>query len=93
MILLPQGAVCVCAQMCLTLCDPVYSSPPGSFLSMGFPRQEYWSWLPLPLPGNLPDPGTEPTSLTSPALAGGFFTMHNLGSPQGVTMSQTAQAG
>ena len=43
-------------------------------LSMGFSRQEYWSGLPRPPPGDLPDPGTEPTSLTSPSLAGGFFT-------------------
>ena len=43
-------------------------------LSMGFPRQEYWSGLPCPPPGDLPDPGIEPTSLTSPALAGRFFT-------------------
>ena len=42
--------------------------------SMGFSRQEYWSGLPLPSPGDLPNPGTEPTSLMSPALAGGFFT-------------------
>ena len=40
----------------------------------GFSRQEYWSELPCPLPGDLPDPGTEPSPLTSPALAGGFFT-------------------
>ena len=33
-----------------------------------------WSRLPLPTPGDLPDPGIEPASLTSPALAGGFFT-------------------
>ena len=39
-------------------------------LSMGCPRQEYWSGLPRPSPGDLPDPGIEPTS---PALAGGFF--------------------
>ena len=43
-------------------------------LSMGFPRQEYWSGLPCPPPGDLPDPGIEPASLTSPALAGRFFT-------------------
>ena len=43
-------------------------------LPMGFSRQEYWSGLPCPPPGDLPDPGIEPTSLTSPALAGGFFT-------------------
>ena len=43
-------------------------------LSMGFSRQEYWSGLPCPPPRDLPNPGTEPTSLKSPALAGGFFT-------------------
>ena len=43
-------------------------------LSMGFSRQEYWSGLPFPSPGDLPDPGIEPASLMSPALAGGFFT-------------------
>ena len=43
-------------------------------LSMGFSRQEYWSGLPCPPPGDLPDPGIEPTSLMSPALAGGFIS-------------------
>ena len=38
---------------------------------MGFPRPEYWSELPFPSPGDLPDPGIEPAS---PALAGGLFT-------------------
>ena len=60
--------MCVCTkslQLCLTLCN---SMAP---LSMGFPRQEYWSGLPFPSPGHLPDPGIEPVS---PALAGGFFT-------------------
>ena len=42
-------------------------------LSMGFPRQEYWSELPFPTPGTLPNPGIKPTSLMSPALASGFF--------------------
>ena len=41
---------------------------------MGCSRQESWSGLPCPLPGDLPNPGIEPTSLISPALAGGFFT-------------------
>ena len=41
---------------------------------MGFSRQEYWSVVPFPPPGDLPDLGTEPASLMSPALAGGFFT-------------------
>ena len=43
-------------------------------LSMGFSRQEYWSGLPFPPPGDLPNPGTEPMFLVFPALAGGFFT-------------------
>ena len=40
---------------------------------MGFSRQEYWSGLPFPPPGDLPDTGIEPTPLMSPALAGRFF--------------------
>ena len=43
-------------------------------LSVAFSRQECWSGLPCPSPGDLPDPGVEPASLTSPALASGFFT-------------------
>ena len=41
---------------------------------MGFSKQEYWSGLPFPPPGDLPNPGIQPASLISPALAGGFFT-------------------
>ena len=63
--------VCVRAQLCLTLCDPMICSPPGLYLCF---RQEYWSGLPCPSPGDLPNPGIESASLTSPALAGGFFT-------------------
>ena len=43
-------------------------------LPMEFSRQEYWSGLPFPCPGDLPNPGIEPMSLVSPALAVGFFT-------------------
>ena len=43
-------------------------------LSMEFPRQEHWSGSPFPTPGDLPNPGIEPESLTSPALADRFFT-------------------
>ena len=43
-------------------------------LPMGFCRQEYWSGLPCSPPGDLLDPGIEPMSLKSPALAGSFFT-------------------
>ena len=42
-------------------------------LSLGFSRQQYWSGLQWPPPGELPNPGIEPTSLMSPALAGGLF--------------------
>ena len=48
-------------------------------LSMGFPRQEYWSGLPFSPPGDLPDPGIKPAS---PALAGDFFTTQPSGKPQ-----------
>ena len=50
-------------------------------LSVGFSRQDYWSGLPFPLPGDLSDPGTEPESPASPALAGGFFTTEPVGKP------------
>ena len=50
-------------------------------LSMRFFRQEYWSGLPFPTPGDLPDPRIEPTSLASPTLAGGFFSTPPHGKP------------
>ena len=53
------------AQSCLTLCDPMGSSLHQALPSMGFSRQENWSGLPFPSPGNLPDPGIK---LRSPAL-------------------------
>ena len=43
-------------------------------LPMEFSRQEYWSGVPFPPPGDLPNPGMDPSSLASPVLAGGFFT-------------------
>ena len=51
-------------------------------LSMGFSRQEYWSGLPFPTPGDLSDQGIEPMSLVSLALAGRFFTTAPSGEPQ-----------
>ena len=66
--------VCIHAkllQLCLTLCDPVNCSRQVP-LSTGFSRQEHWSGLPCPPPGDLPDPGIEPASSMSPALAGSF---------------------
>ena len=65
--------LCVCAkslQSHLTVWTIVRQAP----LSMGFSRQEHWSGLLGPSPGDLPNPGIEPVSLKSPALAGGFFT-------------------
>ena len=55
-------------------------SQPGSSVH-GILRKEYWSGLPFPPPGDLSDPGIEPASPVSPALAGGFFTNETLGKP------------
>ena len=66
--------VCVLyAQLCLSLMTlrTVARQAP---LSMGFSRQEYWSGLSHPAPGDVPTPGIKPASLMSPALEGGFFT-------------------
>ena len=57
-------------QLYLTLCNTMDCTCPGP-LSMGFSRQEYWSELPFPTPGDRPYPGIKPMT---PALAGGFFT-------------------
>ena len=54
-------------QLCTTLFGTVARQAP---LPMGFSRQEYWSGLPCPPPGDPPDPGIKPESLRSPALAG-----------------------
>ena len=59
-------------QSCPTLCDPMDYSPQVP-LSMGFTRQEYWSRLPFPPPGDLPGAGIEPASLASPTLAGRLY--------------------
>ena len=68
---------CLVTQSCLFFCDPVdcrFQAP----LSIGFSREEYWSGLPFPSPGALPDQGIKPRS---PALAGGFFTLIHLRRP------------
>jgi len=59
-----------CVQLFVTPWKVACQAP----LSIGFSRQEYWSGLPCPSLGELPNPGIEPASLSSPALAGGFFT-------------------
>ena len=67
--------ICMCVyakslQPCATLCNPMDSSLPP----VGFSKQEYWSGLSCPSPGDLPDPGVKPASLMYSALAGRFFT-------------------
>ena len=63
----------VVAKLCPTLSIP-WTIALQAPLSMGFLRQEYWSGLPFPLPGGLPDPKIKPTLLMSLALTGRFFT-------------------
>ena len=60
-----------CVQLFATPWTIAWQAP----LSMGFSRQEYWSRLPGPPPGDLPHPGMEPASLMSPALAGRFLPL------------------
>ena len=60
-------------QSCWTVCD-LWTVDCQAPLSMGCSRQEYWNGLPFPPLGGLPEPGVEPSSLMSPALAGRFLT-------------------
>ena len=83
--------VCVCVCVCACVYEHVLSSvqlfsTPWTVscqapLSMKFSRQEYWNGLPFPPPGDLPDPGMEPTALGSPILSGGLCQLLHLGSP------------
>ena len=85
-------SVCVCVCVCVCACthrlSPVrlfvtpWTIAHQAPLSMGFPRQEYWSGLPFPSSENLPEPGTEMVSLVSPALSGRFFTTVLPGKPK-----------
>ena len=64
-------------QSCLTVCDPIDYSPPSSSVS-GILQEEYWSGLPFPSPGDLPNPGIEPRS---PALQADTLTSEPPGKP------------
>ena len=68
--------VCLCsvASVVSDSFRPLQTAAHQAPLSMGFPRQEYWSGLPFPPPEDLPNPGIEPMSLASLAAAGRFFT-------------------
>ena len=75
--------VCVCVFVHSVMSDSLqpHGLEPTRLVSMEFPRQKYWSWLPFPSPGDLPDPGIESASLVSHALAGEFFTAELPGKP------------
>ena len=69
------SAVCMLSHFSsVWLFDTLWSAGHQAPLSMGFSRQEYWSGLPCPPSGNVPNSGIEALSPASPALAGGFFT-------------------
>ena len=71
----PLGVlICLCAQSCLTLCDPMDCSPPGSSLH-GISQARILECDTISFSRDLPDSGIEPTSSGFPALAGGFFTI------------------
>ena len=84
----PRLCLCVCVCVCVCVCTrsrvcsqshvQLFATPwtvvCQAPLSKGFSRQEYWSGLSFPSPGDLPGPGIKPESLASPALAGRFFT-------------------
>ena len=73
-----------CVRLFVTPWTVAYMAP----LSMEFSRQEYWSGLPFPSPGDLPDPEIKPAS---PALAGGFFNTEPPGKPFMLIISVTEQ--
>ena len=67
-------------ELCLIFCDPMECSPPGSSVH-GIFQARYWSGLPCPPPGGLPDPGIEPESLVSAALQADSLPTESLGKP------------
>ena len=77
--------VCVCsaAQSCPTVCDPMDCILPGPSVH-GIFQARIPEWLPFPPPGALPNPKTEPESLESPPLAGGFLTTIPSGRPKDI---------
>ena len=70
---------CLVTKLCPTLFVTPWTVARQAPLSVGFPRQEYWSWLPFPSPGDFPYSATEPAS---PTLAGKFFTSESPGMPK-----------
>ena len=76
LVLICTVCVCVCVLSCSVVSNFLQSHGVTcrAPLSMEFSRQEYWSGLPFPTPGDCPNPGIKPMSLVLPALAGRFFT-------------------
>ena len=72
---------CVCVVSHVQLFATPWTVGQQASLSMGVFRQEYWSGFPHPPPGDLPDPGIKPSSLSAPALAGRFLTTGLPGKP------------
>ena len=68
------------SQLCPTLCDPMDCGPPGSSVQ-GIIRQDYWSGLPCPSPGDLLDPGIKPASPESPTLYADYLPNEPPGKP------------
>ena len=75
--------LCVCMLSHVWLFATSWTPACQAPLSMKFSRQEYWSRLPLPIPGDRPDPGIKPVSLASPAVAGRFFSISATWEDQG----------
>ena len=80
-------AVLVYSLSCIQLFVTLWIVARQPSLSMGFFRQDYWSGVPSPHSGDLPDPGIEPSSLESYALADGFFTTAPYGCKSFQTLS------
>ena len=73
---------------CVRLFATPWAAARQAPLSMRFSRQEYWSGLPCPPPGELPNPGIKPLSLKFLASAGRFFTTELPGKPKGTTLEK-----
>ena len=76
-----EFVVVVQSLSCVWLSAVLWTVAGQALLSMEFPRQEYWSGLLFPSPGDLPDPGIKPASLASPALQADSLPRQRLGSP------------
>ena len=79
----PEDLACFLSLFsCVQLFATLWTVACQAFLSMGFSRQEYWSELPFPFPGDFPDPEIKPTSISAPALQAGSLLLGHWGSPQ-----------